>query len=422
MSVSKGALAAVVFCAVAALVGGASTADARSHDTVTLNVLMVTTAQPAWQIMNANFERVYPNIKINATFLPSSDLVNLLPTQLQAHNAPDAFVIHPSKIGVDGVWVLAPAGRLLDLTGRKWQKRIYPPIKDQVMYKGKVYAWPLFVQPHDPVYNVDLLNQLNLKLPTTFAQLLAQCKTIRAAGKVPFEQSMSTIAGGQILARQFASNFVYAQDPGWDQKRYAKKVNFQASPLWRRMFQAIVDMKDANCFNEGAQGTSRPQQYAAFASGAAVYSMVSSGEIANMAAINPNLHYGIFNLPPDNPKKQLVQAYAGTVLSGNAETTHPNEVRTYIDFYARAKQSSLVAKIANAIAPFDAMKGIVPSFMKPLEPLLKAGKADGPHDGLFPCPNTWNDSIASGIVGLFTGQTTVDSILAKADTVWDQAC
>jgi raffinose/stachyose/melibiose transport system substrate-binding protein len=413
-------LAAALATIAAVLVAGASSAGAQRRAPVTLNVLMFTTAQPAWQILNANFERVYPDIHINASFLPSLDLYNLLATQMQAGNAPDAFTIAAGKQSVAAVWTLAPAGRLLDLTGRPWQKRIYPPLRHQVSYKGKVYAWPVYVQPHDPVYNVDLLNQLHLKLPTTFAQLLAQCKTIRDAGKVPFEQSTSTLAGGIIIGRQFASNFVYAQDPTWDTKRYTHKVTFAASPLWKRMLNAILDMKNANCFNEGAQGTSRPQQYAAFATGASVYSMVTSGEIANMTAINPNLHYGMFNLPPDDPKKQLVQGFAGIVLSGNAKTQHPDEVKKWIDFYARAKQSTLAAKVGAGIAPLDAVKGIVPDFMKPLAALFKAGKVDPPHDPTWPCANTWNDSIAIGINGLFTGQTTVDGILAKADQVWDE--
>jgi raffinose/stachyose/melibiose transport system substrate-binding protein len=315
---------------------------------------------------------------------------------------------------------MADAGRLLDLTGRPWQKRIYPPVKNQVTFKNKVYGWPVFVQPQGPAYNVDLVNQLHLKLPKTFAELLAQCKTIRAAGKVPFEQSMSTIAGGSILSQIFAANFVYAQDLDWDAKRYAHKVTFASSPLWRRMLQAFVDMKNASCFNEGAQGVSRPQQYAAFANGDAVYSLISSAEIANMLAINPRFKVAMFNLPPDDPKKQLVMGYASLIFAGNASTTHPNEVKKWIDFYARVKQSTLAAKVGAGVAPFDAVKGIVPSYMTDLQPLFKAGKVDGQHAGLWPAPTTWNDSIGQGFIGLLTGQSTIDSILAKADQLWDQ--
>jgi raffinose/stachyose/melibiose transport system substrate-binding protein len=291
-------------------------------------------------------------------------------------------------------------------------------MKAQVSYKGKVYGWPIFVQPFAVGYNEDVFNQLHLKVPTSFAQVLAQCKTIRAAGKVPFEQSMNTLAGGQIIGQILAANFVYAQDLHWDDKRYAHKVTFASSPLWRRMLQAIVDMKNAGCFNDAAQGTSRPQQYAQFANGDSVYSIIVSAEISNMLAINPNAKITMFNLPPDNPKKQLVQAYAGIVLAGNAATPHPDEVRKWIDFYARSEQSTLTAKVATAIAPLDATKGIVPSFLKPLQALFKAGKTDGPHDATWPGPNTFNDSIGQGIVGLFTGQTTVDGILQKADEVW----
>jgi hypothetical protein len=128
----------------------------------------------------------------------------------------------------------------------------------------------------------------------------------------------------------------------------------------------------------------------------------------------------MFNLPNDNPKKQLVNTYAGIILAGNSHTKYPNEVKTFIDFYARVKQSTLLAKVAAAIAPFDATKGIMPAYMKPLGPLFKAGKTDGPHDALWPSPLLWVDSVALGITGLFTGQSTVDSILAKADELWDR--
>jgi raffinose/stachyose/melibiose transport system substrate-binding protein len=414
-----GRRAAVAAALVVALAVTAATAGAQRRDTVTLNVLMFTTAQPAWQILNANFERVYPDVKINATFIPSTDMTTVLPTQLAAGNGPDAFTIFSGRNAGIGVWNLAASGNLLDLTGRPWQKRVYPPVKAQVMLKKKLYGWPVFIQPQDPIYNVDVFNQLHLKLPTTFAQLLAQCKTIRAAGKVPFEQSMNTLAGGQIIGQILAANFVYAQDLHWDDKRYAHKVTFASSPLWRRMLQAFVDLKNAGCFNDGVQGVSRPQQYAAFANGDAVYSFVSSAEVANMAAINPNFKWAMFNLPPDNPKKQLVLGYASLIFAGNAATKHPKEVKEWIDFYARVKQSTLTAKVGSGIAPFDAVKGIVPPQMKALQPLFKAGKVDGPHSGIWPSPQAWNDSIASGLTGLVTGQSTIDSILAKADQVWD---
>jgi raffinose/stachyose/melibiose transport system substrate-binding protein len=346
-------------------------------------------------------------------------VAQLLPTQLVAGNGPDAFTIVPGKQDAEGLWVLAGSGRLLDLTGRPWNKRIFPPMRHMITYKNKIYGWPVFVQPHDPVVNMDVFNSLHLKLPTTFAEVLAQCKTIKAAGKVPYFQSMNTVAGGIILGRTFASEFVYAQDPKWDLERYAHKVTFASSPLWKRMLQAIVDMKTAGCFNEGTQGVSRPQQYAAMANGEAVYSIVTSGEIANMAAINPNFHYQQFNLPPDDPKKQLVQAYSGITVAGNAATKHPEEVKKWIDFYARAKQGALAAKLGTAVSPLDAIHGIVPEFMKPMAALFKAGKLDPPHDPLWPCPVTWNQAIALGIVGLFTGQTTVESVLANADSLWD---
>jgi raffinose/stachyose/melibiose transport system substrate-binding protein len=400
----------------------ATGASARPKADVTLTMLMPTTYQFATDIMNKNFERVYPNINIQVQYLPSDQLSTLLVTQLQAGNAPDLFFTKPGNAAVNGVWPLGQAGKLLDLTGRKWQPRIYPPAKRLATVGKKVLAWPGVIIPYGIVYNVDLFNQLKLKAPKTFADVIALCKQITAAGKVPFAQAWSSVTAGQIVGRERMVADVYGADPSWNTKRAKHQVTFAGSAAWHQALQSIVDMKNANCFQPGATGTSRPQQYALVANGTAVMSVMSAPELPNVTAVNPSIKLRMMNLPPDNGSKPTVTAATTYMISANAATSHPQEAKTYIDFVAREKQNSLFARVSYGMAPLDVKKGALPDWASPLKPIFNPAKIKG-GDAEADWPNTrvFIEGLATGIVGLITGQTTIDGVLAKMDDLWDNA-
>jgi raffinose/stachyose/melibiose transport system substrate-binding protein len=412
-------LVVVVVAAVASMAVGLSVASAKPKASVTLTMLMPTTFQFATDIANKNFSRIYPDIQIQAQYLPSDQLSTLLVTQLQAGNAPDLFFTKPGRSRVNGVWPLGEAGKLLDLTGRKWQGRIYAPAKKLSSVNGKIYSWPGVVLPFDIVYNADLFKQLRLKAPKNFGEVLALCKQVNAAGKIPFVQAWGNVTAGNIVGRQRMSEYVYSVDPNWNDKRAKNQVTFSSSPLWRRALQSIVDMKDANCFQPAPTGTSRPQQYAMIARGDAVMSVMASSEIPSVLNINPTIKLQMLNLPPDNAKQATIAASTTYMISANAATKYAKEARLYIDFVAREQQNTLFAKISYGVAPLDAKKGLLPDWGKELRPLFKPALIKGQDaDAEWPNSRVYEEAYAPGIQGLFTGQTTIDSILKKMDDLW----
>jgi raffinose/stachyose/melibiose transport system substrate-binding protein len=406
--------------AIAAMLALAAAAAAQKRDTVTIRVLMPTTSQAAEDILVANFQRVYPNVKVSTEYLSSATITTLLLTQIQAGNAPDVFYVGAGNQNPASIWPLAQAGRLLDLTGRKWNRRIYAPGRSAVTWNGKVYGWSLTVAPYALLYNADLFKQLGLKLPTRASDLLALCRKITAAGKVPFVQGFGDIAEAGIFGRALYGSYVYGRDPKWDTKRARKQVTFATSAVWRRALQTFLDMKDAGCFQPGAQGTSRPQQYAMFAQGGAAMTVAAATELPNIVTVNPNLKYAMASFPGDAPKDTLVMAPPVTTIAGYAATQHPGEVKSFIDFIAREQQSTLFAKISGAIAPLDAKKNILPDYMKAgLGPFFKAGRLEVAHDPLWPSASIYDTAYRQGIVGLLTGQSTIDTVLANMDKLWD---
>src|ERR1700750_186396 len=146
---------ATVTALVASLVAGVciASATARSHDTVTLNLMMASTQSPGFSILIANFERVYPDIKIEPTYVPSSNISQVLLTQFQAGNAPDLFHMLPGLNGTTAVLIMAQAGKLLPLDNEIWVHRLPAYVKPALLYKGKPYAYPYALYAIGVAYN-----------------------------------------------------------------------------------------------------------------------------------------------------------------------------------------------------------------------------------------------------------------------------
>jgi raffinose/stachyose/melibiose transport system substrate-binding protein len=73
--------------------------------------------------------------------------------------------------------------------------------------------------------------------------------------------------------------------------------------------------------------------------------------------------------------------------------------------------------VTAGVTPYDAARGIVPPLMAPLSPLFKAGRVMLSPTVSWPNPSL-TDQISADIVGLFTGQKTVDQALADVDAKW----
>jgi raffinose/stachyose/melibiose transport system substrate-binding protein len=419
--VSKTLRVGTVAALLAVLLTLASGASAKSN-AVTLRLLYNNTGSAAMNLLIANFERVNPNIHIEPTYVDGgTPLTTTLLTQLQAGNAPDVFQMQPGFFTPISPWTLGKAGYLLNLAGSPWQKRVLPSAKNWVTYQNKLYAWPLTLGPHGVAFNTDLFAQLGLKVPTTFSQFVAMCPKIKAAGKTPIANGFAgSIVTGIVMYQMFTAEFVYSIDKGFDQKRVAKKTTFASSPLWQRMMQAIVQLKDAGCFGPAPQGVSIPSATQQFARGDAAMSILAWAQMPGVLAVNPNLHYSFFNLPSDTASNTVMSAAVSQALGGYAKTQHPNEVKTFISFMARAKQSSLWAKVGGGVAPFDAVKGVFPAYAAPSIPAAKAGKiVVSLHTYLNPNLSIGTSGIAGQIIGLFSGQSTPDSALKALDYLWD---
>lgn len=125
---------------------------------------------------------------------------------------PEAFAAKPSLYNIGGVAnstmiPLLNAGSLrpLDDLVAKYGASIKP--NQLIKVDGQTYAIAMMVNAQHLMYREDILNDLGIAVPTTYAEMLAAAEKIKAAGVVDYPIG-GTFKTGWNLGEEFINNFL----------------------------------------------------------------------------------------------------------------------------------------------------------------------------------------------------------------------
>jgi raffinose/stachyose/melibiose transport system substrate-binding protein len=409
----------ILAAAVLALGGGAAESHAAGRDTpITLTFIANSIQQPAFDVLIPNFERVYPNITVNAVYEPTTVQYQLTTVELQAGNAPDLITSWPGCGTVISVCLLAKEGHLAPMVGVPWTRLSSPLVISASKYSKGLFVYSPSVSFRGVFTDDTLFRKLGLAVPQTFPQLLAVCRQAKTAGTVAF---LTTSLSNLVL--NFALTTVYANDSHWGAELRAGKVSFEGTPGWHEALQEFVDMIGAGCFEPGAATDSAaPAALNEFAQGQALMVAALSSNRGLIAAASPQFAYTQHPVPNGSaPGKTLGYITLGSGPAVNAHSPAAKQVaaQLFVNFVARPKQDALDAELNGGLSQYEFIKGQVPAYMSSFGPLLAA------HEyALDPSQNWWNpdvlQTLTSDVVGLFTGQTTIDGILKAMDAAWQE--
>jgi raffinose/stachyose/melibiose transport system substrate-binding protein len=416
VSLVVGLLAVFVVAAIAAAAAGKT----KAAPSGTITLAMATTYKPGFDILIPNFNRIYPDIKVNpAYYVAGAPFATAVTTQFAAGNGTDLVWNTGARTGPTATWPFAGAGYLTDLSKRPWVKRMYPADKRQYTYKSKVYTYDFGLSILAlPAYNKDFFAQNRLSVPKTFKQLLALCQTIAGLGKIPIAWAGGSAAVNTNNVVAMAASTVTGPDPKWLQKRLNHKTTFVGTPGWRRAVQMLVDMKANKCFGPGVEAVQIPQMQQQFASGQAAMMFTYAGLNAQVVAINPNLKIGLFPPPADITANTTLTVQASGGIGLNAKSSSKAAALVFLDFLGREKQQRLFAQINYLVSPFDALKGNLPGIYGSLKPWFSANKVVSTVTAEWPNTSMGSNTGAS-IQGIFTGQKSVDDVLKDMDKFFD---
>ncbi len=158
-----------------AATSGSSSADsgsasASAGEQVTVNVIAAQYGQNTaewWKGFEADFEEAYPDIDLVVDVVSWNDIYTVVNTRIANNEAPDVLNIDVfADYQADGL--LLPAE---DYVSAETYAKMYPAFLDQSVVDGTVWAVPDLASARALYYNVDILEEVGVEVPTTWDEL-----------------------------------------------------------------------------------------------------------------------------------------------------------------------------------------------------------------------------------------------------------
>lgn len=258
--------------------------------TLTLGSWRVDDVKQVEKLIEA-FNSKYPSIKIKFDPTNPPEYNSVLRTQLEGGTAPDLFYTRSFTITRE-LYNEGFLESLEDLPGIK-ENFTDASLSPWATDDGVPYSVPFMAVSHGIYYNVDLFNELGIKNPETWEELISDAKTIKDAGKIPFANgSKDEWDMAEIVFMNLAPNFIGGREGRLEYesgKRPFNDENIVAA------FQACKDL--APYLPKGQEAVSYYDAQQLFLQGQAAMFFGGSWDISTFENENPGFKWNIFATP-----------------------------------------------------------------------------------------------------------------------------
>ena len=379
-------------------------------------------AKTPYEILAEQYMEENPDVEITIDKLPGESYNTTIRTQLQGGNASDIFLSAPGNGQSFSIVPLAEAG-LLEPLGETATSLIPDGSEHQFVVDGTVYGQPLNIAPAGVVVNQTAAEAAGItEYPADWQGVLDACETAAQAGGSYFVVAGSIPPNAGMMAQAVAATRVYAEDPDWNTQRADGEVTFADSEGWQQTLQAIVDMKDAGCFQPGVEGAGFDAITNGLVQGTSSAMFGPSGVTRDLGeAAGGEAAFVAQTFPPADAADGVF-GYASSTYSYSIPASSKNKdaAKAFLEWMAEPAQAETVAEESGTlpITGYAEMDFTGTAF-EPLADMLAAGD-------FVPLPNSdWSnpavyDALGAGVQGLLTGQKTVEQVLTEMDTAWGE--
>lgn len=287
----------------------------------------------------ADFEKANPGIKVKQVVFDDDQYSDTgLITQLKSSTPPDIYF----------QWAGFPMQRdakegfakdiSAEMDADGWKDTFLPSVWSPSMgmlYEGHPYLVPMTLDVTNVIwFNKKIFAENNLKAPATWADFMAEVKTLAAKGETPI------VIGNQELwplgnwASHIASRVV---EPAHYDAAFKLQEPFN-QPGFEKALTLIDDLRKAGAFNKDIAGLGADPAMSTFFQEAAAMHPIGSWLVpsANEMA-EKDFDYGAFNTPlidPANPTRDSVIGTA-TGFAVHAKSGHPKEAIAFLKFFTQ---------------------------------------------------------------------------------------
>ncbi|BAK38222.1 putative ABC transporter substrate-binding protein [Microlunatus phosphovorus NM-1] len=257
------------------------------------------------------FQAKNPDITVKMDTRPGgSDGDNIVKTKLSTGDMADVFAYNNGSL----LQALKPAQNLVPLDDQSWAGQLEQTFVDSTKGSdGKLYGGPWGSSFGGGVlYNIPLYKKLNLQVPKTWDEFIANSKKIKDDGSAaPVEQTYGDSWTAQMLVLADYHN-VEAQIPDFAEQYTAGKIKFATTPEARAGFEHIQQVADEGLLNKDFASAKMTDGVKAVATGTAA-------QYPQIGAVAPNIE----TVAPGKSDDVGFFALPGADASSNGMTVWP---------------------------------------------------------------------------------------------------
>ncbi|MBF6593985.1 MAG: sugar ABC transporter substrate-binding protein [Thermaceae bacterium] len=191
------------------------------------------------QKLSLEFEKKYPNIKLNWVVLPENELRQKVTTDI-ATNAGSYDVL---TIGTYEAPIWGKNGWLDEMSGLPASydlEDVLKPVRAGLSYNGKLYALPFYAESSMLMYRKDLFAAKGITVPAqpTWAQATSWAKQLTDPSKGTYGICLRGLPGwGENMA--FLTTLINTYGGRWFDEKWNPQVN---SPEWKKAIAQYVEL------------------------------------------------------------------------------------------------------------------------------------------------------------------------------------
>lgn len=379
-----------------------------------------------WDRLNAEFEAKYPNVTINRVNRDFGELKTLLKLAISGPHAPD--VVEANQ-GWPDMGQLVKAGLLLPLDNYAkaygWDEKVSDNVRAVSTWSpdgkefgtGDLFGYTTMGEIVGVYYNKQMLADLGLTIPATFAEFEQDLDVAKQAGEVPIQFGNNDAFPGiheyaviqdQMAPTSYLTDFIFGRKR--NELSFDTPENVQAATT-------LQDWAQKGYFTPGFGGGGYDNAVANFGDGQGLFMITGNWIVANLGADNRN--FGFFPLPPMTAGAPPVSTGgAGFPLAITVGSQHPDAAAAYIDWMNSDHASDLLVQAGQ----IPLRSGARSSSIEPgtvLADVVDAASAVSKANGVVPYEDwatpTFYDTLTAGIQELMAMRITPQEFAAQVE-------
>lgn len=358
------------------------------------------------------FKAKYPNVEVDFQYSPPvADYVEKLNTLLYSGEGPDIFYM-----ALENREDLIKGNYCEDLSGESYfsDGTIPQSVIDTYGSDGKPYALAVDCWVGGIFYNKDLFAKAGIdKAPTTWDELLSDCKTLKDAGITPIMDNCQD-AAVNFTAPLFGSE-VKAKDPEIVKKTLDGETTFKDTwttpiKMWR---EGLVDNGYVTADMIGATSD---EIVTAFATEQTAMIISGSWNLGTINSINPNLNFECIPVPGTEDSY-----YCGAVNVGlciNSASEHKDLAKAFLEYAASPEGLEAQYK---GYGGYTIASGYTPDLPKELKNAVdgvKNGKYYIPMADWFTNTESLRLTYIQALQDCMAGSITPEEAAGRLDDKW----